>query len=193
MSQRVLDLFCGAGGFSLGFEQAGYDVVAGVDCDRKALDTYERNHDSRGIFCDLSAVDPFEFSIRYGIDPDDIDVVIGGPPCQGFSTAQHDRDPDDPRNNLVFRFAEYVDFYQPSSFVMENVTGIKSVDDGETVDLLVSDFEDAGYNVEYETLNAADYGVPQKRRRVFFIGKQTGEPQFPAPTHAPRNELESET
>jgi site-specific DNA-cytosine methylase len=113
--------------------------------------------------------------------------------CQGFSTAQANRDPDDPRNNLVFRFARYVDHYQPESFVMENVTGITSIDDGETVELLCEDFRQAGYSVEYATLNAADYGVPQKRRRVFFVGQQDGEPAFPEPTHAPSEEIDEPT
>jgi len=113
--------------------------------------------------------------------------------CQGYSRANLQRDEDDPRNNLVFRFARYVDYYQPEAFVMENVTGIESIDDGETVELLYEDFEQAGYDVDHATLNAADYGVPQKRRRVFFIGTRSDierEPQFPDPTHAPSSEID---
>jgi DNA (cytosine-5)-methyltransferase 1 len=193
MGRTVLDLFCGAGGFSLGFEWAGYDVLAGVDVDETALDTFAANHDARAIECDLATVDPETFAHEYDIHPSNVNVIIGGPPCQGFSTAQANRDPDDPRNNLVFRFARYVDHYQPESFVMENVTGITSIDDGETVELLCEDFRQAGYSVEYATLNAADYGVPQKRRRVFFVGQQDGEPAFPEPTHAPSEEIDEPT
>jgi len=113
--------------------------------------------------------------------------------CQGFSTANQNRDEDDPRNNLVFRFANYVDYYRPDAFVMENVTGIESIDDGETIDLLYDEFEASGYSVNHQTLNAADYGVPQKRRRVFFIGVHESvgdEPQFPEPTHAPADQID---
>jgi DNA (cytosine-5)-methyltransferase 1 len=113
--------------------------------------------------------------------------------CQGYSTANLQRHEDDPRNNLVFRFAQYVAYYQPRSFVMENVTGIESIDDGETVELLYEDFEGAGYDVDHATLNAADYGVPQKRRRVFFVGVREdvdGGPRFPKPTHAPPSEID---
>jgi len=194
-SQSVLDLFCGAGGMTLGFEQAGYDVIAGVDNDETAVETYERNFDHRGVQEDLVAIDPPQFELRYDIEPDDVDIVVGGPPCQGYSTANLQRDEDDPRNNLVFRFARYVEYYQPRSFVMENVTGIESIDDGETIELLYDAFEEAGYDVDHATLNAADYGVPQKRRRVFFVGVRDdvdSEPQFPETTHAPQSEIESQ-
>jgi hypothetical protein len=115
--------------------------------------------------------------------------------CQGYSTANLQRDEDDPRNNLVFAFVEYVTHYQPQSFVMENVTGIESIDDGKTVELLYETFQSAGYEVDHATLNAADYGVPQKRRRVFFVGVRDGvdgQPIFPEPTHAPASELQAE-
>jgi DNA (cytosine-5)-methyltransferase 1 len=191
-SRTVLDLFCGAGGLTLGCLQAGYDVVAGVDADETAIETYNKNFTHDGILCDLAEVDPEEFADEHDIHPDDVDVVGGGPPCQGYSTANLQRDEDDPRNNLVFRFARYVDYYQPRAFVMENVTGIESIDDGETVELLYEDFEASGYDVDHTTLNAADYGVPQKRRRVFFVGTRTDierDPQFPDPTHAPPSEI----
>lgn len=194
MAKQVLDLFAGAGGMSLGFSNGGFDVIAGVDVDDKALETYDRNHDAEAINCDLATVDPQEFANEYDIHKGDIDGVVGGPSCQGFSVANHDRDPDDPRNNLVFRFAKYVGYYQPDFFVMENVTGLKSIDDGETLELLIEDFEDRGYDVEWSVLNAADYGVPQKRKRVFVIGVHEdvdGEPTFPEPTHAPKKEVKA--
>lgn len=177
---------------SLGFENAGFDVIAGVDYDETAIETYNHNFDHEGIQCNLAEADPEVFAEMFDTYPEDVDVIAGGPPCQGFSTANLQRDEDDPRNNLVFRFAQYVDYYQPESFVMENVTGIESIDGGETVELLYEDFEDAGYDVKHTVLNAADYGVPQKRKRVFFVGVRTdvdGEPSFPEPTHAPASEL----
>lgn len=179
---------------SLGFQNAGYDVIAGVDYDEDAVETYDANFDHDVYQYDLATVASLTFSIETGISPSDVNVVVGGPPCQGFSSANLSRSEDDPRNNLVFRFARYVDFYQPRVFVMENVTGIESIDDGETVQLLHEDFTESGYDVEYTTLNAADYGVPQKRRRVFFVGVRDdvdGGPQFPDSTYVPQSELDS--
>jgi len=190
--KQVLDLFCGAGGMTLGCEQADYDVIAGVDNDETAMKTYRENFDHRGIVCDLSSLDPEEFEIEFGITPSDVDIIVGGPPCQAFSIAGK-RDEDDPRANLVFRFAEYVDYYQPNSFVMENVTGIESFNDGKTLDLLYDDFDASGYEIQHQTLNAAEYGVPQKRQRVFVVGvhnEYDGSYSFPDPTHGPTTDVE---
>lgn len=183
----VLDLFCGGGGLSEGFIQAGYDVVAGVDVSDDFLDTYDRNHDdSSAIRADLSEISPEEFFDEYSVDPDEIDVIIGGPPCKGFSIAGH-RDPDDERNYLVGSFIDYVEYVQPDAFVMENVPGIKSMEGGDTLRSILEGFDRAGYEkTSYETLNAADYGVPQERRRVIFIGRRDGEsPTYPDRTHSP--------
>jgi DNA (cytosine-5)-methyltransferase 1 len=171
-------------------------VIAGVDNDETAINTYNENFAHEGYQYDLASTDPAMFAFETGVYPSDVDIVVGGPPCQGFSLANVERDKDDPRNNLVFRFARYVDHYQPRSFVMENVTGIESIDDGETIELLYEDFKTNGYNVDHTTLNAADYGVPQKRRRVFFVGVRNdidAGPTFPEPTHAPRDEIDVET
>ncbi|WP_311170193.1 DNA cytosine methyltransferase [Halobellus ordinarius] len=183
----VLDLFCGGGGLSEGFLQAGYDVVAGVDVNEDFLATYEHNHeDALAIQADLAAVDPEAFFETHRIDPDGVDVVIGGPPCKGFSIAGH-RDPDDERNYLVGSFIDFVEFVQPAAFVMENVPGIKSMEGGDTLRAILEGFERAGYEKPaYETLNAADYGVPQKRRRVIFQGRRDGSiPTYPDRTHGP--------
>ena len=186
-SITVLDLFCGGGGLSEGFLQAGYDVVAGVDANEDFLATYEANHeDALAIQADLSEVDPESFFETHPIDPDAIDVIIGGPPCKGFSIAGH-RDPDDERNYLVGNFIDFVEFVQPEAFVMENVPGIKSMEGGDTLRSILEGFERAGYEKPaYETLNAADYGVPQKRRRVIFQGRRDGSvPTYPERTHGP--------
>lgn len=113
--------------------------------------------------------------------------------CQGFSLANVERSVDDDRNNLVFVFAEYVDYYVPETFLMENVTGITSVDDGTLFETLLGDFRTSGYTVDNRVLNAADYGVPQKRKRMFVQGVRDGTLQWPEPTHAPPSELETET
>jgi len=184
---KVLDLFCGGGGLSEGFIQAGYDVVAGVDVRDAFLETYDRNHeDALAIRADLSETSAAELFDEHLLHPDDIDVIIGGPPCKGFSIAGH-RDPDDERNYLMGNFIDYVEYVQPDAFVMENVPGIKSMEDGDTLRSILEGFERAGYEkTRYETLNAADYGVPQERRRVIFIGRRDGEaPTYPDRTHSP--------
>lgn len=184
---KVLDLFCGGGGLSEGFLQAGYDVVAGVDANELFLKTFEANHeDSLAIQADLANIDPPGFFDEHPIDPDDIDVIIGGPPCKGFSIAGH-RDPDDERNYLVGSFIDFVEFVQPDAFVMENVTGIKSMEGGDTLRSIIEGFRRAGYEgTRHETLNAADYGVPQERRRVIFVGlRDDRNPTFPDRTHGP--------
>jgi len=158
-----MDLFCGAGGMSLGLERAGYNVIAGVDYDDDAVKTYDENFDHDAYQYDLSEISPLQFSIETDISPSDVNVLGGGPPCQGFSRSNLERSVDDSRNNLVFRFAKFVSYYQPRVFIMENVRGIDSIDDGETIELLCDDFRDSGYTVDYQLLNAAEYGVPQKR------------------------------
>ncbi|WP_276272534.1 DNA cytosine methyltransferase [Haloarcula litorea] len=182
----VLDLFCGGGGLSTGFEQAGYDVVAGVDVNEDFLPTFEHNHeDSLAIQADLGEVDPAAFYDDHDIDTDAVDVVVGGPPCKGFSIAGK-RDPEDERNSLVGSFIDHVAHVEPDVFVMENVPGIKSMEDGDVVRKIHQRYEEIGYSVKHETLNAADYGVPQARRRVVFVGRADGEvPTFPDRTHRP--------
>ncbi|MDZ7746681.1 MAG: DNA cytosine methyltransferase [Halobacteriales archaeon] len=186
---KTLDLFCGGGGLSTGFEQAGYDIVAGIDVNRDFLDTFEHNHEhSLAIEADLNEVDPATFYDEHGIDTDEIDVVIGGPPCKGFSIAGK-RDPEDERNSLVGSFIDHVAYVEPKLFVMENVPGIKSMEDGDVMRKIHQRYDEIGYSVKHETLNAADYGVPQARRRVVFIGRADREvPTFPDRTHRPSDQ-----
>lgn len=187
----VLDLFCGGGGLSEGFLQVGYDIVAGVDANEDFLETFEHNHDDAlAIQADLAEVTPESFFEQHPLDADDIDLVIGGPPCKGFSIAGH-RDPDDERNYLVGNFIDFVDYIQPDAFVMENVPGLKSMEGGNTLKSIIEGFDRAGYEkTRYETLNAADYGVPQRRKRVIIIGRQDGEePSYPEKTHGPAGQV----
>lgn len=165
---KVLDLFCGCGGLSHGFIQAGYDVLAGVDHWQDALDTFAFNHKtSQAIKADLFNVKPEQISDQTGIDK--VDVIVGGPPCQGFSIAGK-RLIDDERNQLYKKFVEFVSFYNPRVFLMENVPNIISMGKGAVKDEIIEDFSRLGYVVNYKILLASDYGVPQNRRRAFFVG-----------------------
>lgn len=178
----VLDLFAGCGGLSLGFQRAGYTVLAGVDVDDVARKTYEHNIDAPALDIDLSETSPEAFFERVPFGPDDIDVVCGGPPCKGYSYSGY-RDPDDDRNALVYDFVDYVRYIRPSAFLMENVRGLLDMEGGSVVDGLVDEFRGIGYDADYRKLNAAEYGVPQSRKRVFVVGMSDGEPEFPEPTH----------
>jgi len=189
-----VDLFCGAGGAGCGAEMAGWDTVCGVDQDEQALKTYNENLASEPIKHDLSDVDPSVLPI----EALDASWYHGSPPCKGFSTANDDRDIDDPRNSLVFDFLSWVEKIQPKIVTMENVTGMTNITD-HFMDKVEGAFRDANYQVKWRVLNAADYGVPQTRRRVITMGVRkdlpTPKPWYPQPTHAetPTQTLTGET
>jgi DNA (cytosine-5)-methyltransferase 1 len=177
----VIDLFCGCGGLSYGFIEAGYDVLLGIDHWKDAIVTFENTHkNTKGIVADLFKETPQEISKNTGIK--NIDVIIGGPPCQGFSIAGK-RIIDDERNQLYKSFVSFVDFYKPKAFVMENVPNIVSMGKGVVKDSIIEDFEKLGYSVIYKVMLASEFGVPQNRRRAFFVGtKNNKEFVFPEPT-----------
>ncbi|MFC0271847.1 DNA cytosine methyltransferase [Metabacillus herbersteinensis] len=189
---NILDLFSGCGGFSLGFEQAGFNVSLGVDIWSDALRTYKENHqNTETLEADLSEVSPEDLLSRVGLKKEDISVIIGGPPCQGFSLSGK-REINDPRNKLYQAFVNTVDYIKPKIFVMENVPGLVRLFKGLAKDQILQEFEKVGYNVSYKILTAADYGVPQTRKRVFFVGlRKDLFPfpfdyfEFPQPTHGP--------
>jgi DNA (cytosine-5)-methyltransferase 1 len=192
---NVLDLFCGAGGLSLGFEMAGFNIVAGVEIEPTFLKTYKKAHTNTiGIEDDISTINIKESLNNHGINPSMIDVVIGGPPCQGFSTAGN-RMIDDPRNHLVKDYAKVVGEIKPKMFVMENVSGLSSMKNGLGTlvkDELIEIFSEMGYNVKSKVLLAADYGVPQLRKRIFFVGVRNdfdSKFKFPQPTHYAKGSL----
>lgn len=165
---NVIDLFCGCGGFSLGFERAGFDVVLGIDVWQDALDTFAFNHrNSKTLQADLSTLSPSEVSSLIGDKK--IDVIIGGPPCQGFSVAGK-RIVDDIRNKLYKSFVNFVEYFRPKAFVLENVPNILSIGGGIVRDAILADFGRLGYTIDYKVLTASDYGVPQNRRRAIFVG-----------------------
>lgn len=182
---RVIDLFAAPGGMSLGFKMAGFETLLAVDFDKTGSETYARNFPRvKLVTTDIRDL-PSDFFKKYG----NVDVIIGGPPCQGFSTAGR-RDPEDERNNLVFQFIRIVNDLQPKWFVMENVYGLATMREGEVVKIIHRRFSDAGYKSKWKILNAANYGVPQKRRRLFFIGNNCGDKiEFPPPTHSPRGQF----
>ncbi|WP_417810104.1 DNA cytosine methyltransferase [Thalassospira alkalitolerans] len=187
MKKTVIDLFCGAGGLSEGFRQAGFHVLAGNDFFEAAGETYAATHPEStfipGPVQDLTA-DKLLGAAK--LFPGKLDVLVGGPPCQAYSVYNHQRGTHDERANLFREYLRIVEELQPKWVVMENVTGITSIDGGEVVETIRREFARLNYRVEFKTLKAEEFGVPQERRRVFFIGTRTDAPiLFPQPTHGP--------
>ena len=178
-----IDLFAGCGGLSLGFEMADFKSLLAIDNWKDALTTYAYNRkDSKTLCGDLATLDPYKIKKEYGIS--DVDVIIGGPPCQGFSVAGK-RIIEDVRNKLYKAFVRFVDCYHPKAFVMENVPNILSIGNGMVKKSIISDFEELGYKVSVQVLLASDYGVPQNRRRAVFVGVEDGlDFTFPVPYQA---------
>lgn len=176
----IIDLFCGCGGLSLGFEQAGYNVLLGIDMWKDALETFSYNHKNSKTLCaDLSILSPI--AIEKEIQTNNVDIIIGGPPCQGFSIAGK-RIIDDERNQLYKSFVKIVAHFKPKAFVLENVPNILTMGNGTIKQAIISDFEDLGYKVFTKVLMASDYGVPQNRKRAIFIGILNGNDyEFPQP------------
>ncbi|MBQ4520366.1 MAG: DNA cytosine methyltransferase [Bacteroidaceae bacterium] len=165
---NVIDLFCGCGGLSLGFEQAGYNVLLGIDIWKDALETFRHNHKNGATLCaDLSKITGED--VDREINFQKVDVIIGGPPCQGFSVAGK-RIIDDERNSLYKSFVRMVEYFKPKAFVLENVPNILSIGGGTVRETIICDFQRLGYNVVTQVLTASDYGVPQNRRRAIFVG-----------------------
>lgn len=173
----VIDLFAGAGGFGLGFKLAGFNVSLSLEMDTWACDTLRFNHPDMLVLQhdirDFATLDTVRSICSFNPD-----IVIGGPPCQGFSVAgPAKKDPKDPRNSLFVNFAQWIDFLEPKAFVMENVKGLlarKNADGQKVIDIIKNTFANLGYFVEVWILNAAEYGVPQIRERVFIVGNKKG-------------------
>lgn len=185
---NVVDLFCGCGGLSKGFEDAGCNIIIGVDFDDAALVTFERNHKgSKALKLDLSENESFE-KLDQAIGGRGVDIVIGGPPCQGFSLTGQ-RNFDDPRNQLYLAMIEAVHKYKPKAFLVENVPGMAKLYKGAVKDEIVKRFTDMGYTVSYKIVCAADYGVPQIRQRLVFVGLLNSDVpfEFPEPYLAEEN------
>ncbi|HFK1395194.1 TPA: DNA cytosine methyltransferase [Bacillus mobilis] len=185
---KVIDLFAGCGGLSYGFIEAGFDVILGVDIDEAALTTYKYNHTNSSVLnADLSDKKTIN-TIRQMVGNEQVDLIIGGPPCQGFSLTGS-RNEDDDRNKLYKAMVDAVRELQPKAFILENVPGLTTLYTGKVKERILEDFKESGYEVSYQILNAADYGVPQFRKRVFFVGLQNGlgKFKFPEPTNDESN------
>ncbi|KAF0190344.1 MAG: DNA (cytosine-5-)-methyltransferase [Gammaproteobacteria bacterium] len=187
MSRPIgIDLFAGAGGLSLGFEQAGFDIVASVDVDPIHCAAHKFNFPNCATVC-KSVVDTTgdELRLRAGIGRRDLDIVIGGAPCQGFSLIGK-RALDDSRNQLVYHYVRLILELNPKYFVFENVKGLTIGKHRSFLQEIIEAFCAGGYNVvtDYKVLNAADFGVPQDRRRLFLMGARAGLPlpSYPQPT-----------
>jgi len=209
-SPTCLDLFCGCGGFTLGMQRAGFNVVAAVDFNAEAVVTLNANlsdlqHPGRipvkhALERDLTKFRPKELAALLGTDS--VDVIVGGPPCQGFSTARQvdganhgDRLKDDPRRHLYREFLRYVEYFQPKVFVMENVLGIRSASGGEYFSRVQKEAREKGYRVHAQIEDCVTLGLPQKRRRQLFIGTRLDFPDYfrgdlkPAPRAPERTSL----
>ena len=183
---NFIDLFSGAGGLLRGFVNAHYTPVFSVEMWTPAVDTHRKNYPEVPLFDkDIRQIESSDLEQYRG----NVDVIVGGPPCQGFSTIGK-RLVKDPRNELVFEFIRFVNVIQPKVFLMENVRGLLSSDGGKTKLAIENEFASIGYNVKSKVICAADYGIPQLRNRIFFLGVRKDldiVPTFPEPTHSKEN------
>lgn len=174
---RVLSLFSGAGGMDLGFINSNFEIVWANDFFKEACETYKKNIGDHIVCGDITKIASEDM-------PDNIDVVIGGFPCQGFSIANNRRSMKDDRNFLYKEMLRVIKDKKPKFFVAENVKGILSMEKGKVIEMIKKDFESLGYKVDARLLNAAEYGVPQARERVVIIGNNIGiENPYPTITH----------
>lgn len=179
----AVDAFAGAGGLSLGLRDAGWKIVLAFDNEPIAVETYRRNLGPHMELLDADRMEPVELMSRAGLEPGQCGLLAGGPPCQGFSL-QRRGSRQDPRNRLVLRFLDYISGLRPRAFLMENVPAIASVRGRDLVDAIVERTGEVGYSVYIRTVDAADYGVAQHRRRTFLIGlvADAGPFAWPEPT-----------
>lgn len=191
MNYKAIDLFSGAGGLHIGFENAGFDIELCIDNDKLVERTHKRNFSNIPMINrDIRTVTSDE--IKGYLSDGTVDVIIGGPPCQGFSTIgkRVSSDPEkrvkhDPRNELVLTYANLIRQLRPKFIVMENVKGILTLNKGSYLKNVLSLLCDAGYDVKYQLINMADYGVPEVRERVIIMGNRIGLPvEFPLRDHS---------
>lgn len=175
---NVVELFCGCGGTSLGFEMAGFNISVGLDIHQPSIETFRKNHpQAMTILGDIKQVEPEK--IKELFKEKDIDVLIGGIPCQGFSLNNRKRHENDKRNFLYQEFIKFVEILQPKVVVMENVSGMRSTANGEFVREIEAELSRVGkMKVKSKMLFAPDYGVPQKRNRLVFVGVRDAEFDF---------------
>lgn len=174
---NVVDLFAGCGGLSYGFQEAGFQVILGIDHDKDSKETFLHNHPgSKYIQGDIRKVDHDEIVSETGDKK--VHILMGGPPCQGFSISGK-RAYMDPRNSLYLEYFRILDILDPEVAIVENVLGIKSLYGGAALKNILSEFEKRGYRASYKLLKASDYGVPQIRKRIIIVATRVGEFSFP--------------
>lgn len=178
---NLISLFSGAGGMDLGFKKVGFNILWANDFDADAVKTYTRNIGNHIVLGDITKINSKNIPGNYK----DIDVIIGGFPCQGFSIANTKRNMKDSRNFLYLELLRIIKDKQPKFFVAENVKGLLSMKNGAVIEMILDDFRSLGYKVDFKILNSADFGVPQFRERIIIIGNRLGlENKFPKPTHS---------
>lgn len=187
---KVFDLFCGTGGFSKGLENSQakkFDVRFGIDLLDTSVKTFKLNHNNAvGLSKDIRTVRRHEVEALTKVKKGELDVLVGGPPCQGFSSIRPFRstNDDDPRNSLFEEYASFVNYFRPKVFIIENVVGLATHKNGTTLEIMQECFKNIGYETDWRLLNAAHFGVPQKRERFVMIGvEKGGKIKFPKPTH----------
>jgi DNA (cytosine-5)-methyltransferase 1 len=165
----------------VGFRNAGFEIVGGVDFDKNAISTYKSNFPSAAAWLEDLEAPTEEFQLWIAGLKGKVDAIIGGPPCQGFSIAGK-RNPEDPRNRLYQKFIEIVEQIQPEAVLIENVPHIAAMNDGAVKKAIQADLDALGFHVEIATLNASHFGVPQARKRTFFVGLKSKRFEFPKAT-----------
>ena len=168
---NVIDLFCGCGGMSKGLTDAGLNIIAGIDVWDKAVESYNKNFEHKAYCADLTKLLPEQFDQEYNKDNQQVDIIVGGPPCQSYSIAGK-RDKNDPRNALFMEYVKYLDYFKPKAFIMENVIGMlsKKTESGENVIDIIMNELTRNYDCKINKLYASDFEVPQNRRRTIIIG-----------------------
>jgi DNA (cytosine-5)-methyltransferase 1 len=180
----TIDLFCGAGGITEGFRQAGCKCLYANDRMKEAIDTFGYNHPEVWSEArDIELVDPAGIRKRLGLGHGDLEVLVGGPPCQGFSINAPERFLRDPRNKLFKDYVRFLEEFHPKAFLFENVPGLLSLADGKVFGQIMSEFQRLGYHVTAKILFAAHYGVPQERWRLILLGSRLSSVEVPFPTH----------
>lgn len=195
MALTAFSLFAGAGGLDIGVEQAGFDVLFAIENDEVAVETLNVNR--KRFFKKMAPAEPLDITEtkprsimrKLGLRKDDLDLLVGGPPCVAFSKSgfhlEYKREGRDPKAGLLYDYLRFLDDLRPRAFLLENVFGLLYKNQSAPFfDGLIKGISSLGYTISYEVLNAADYGVPQNRQRLFIVGARDGKKlQLPAPTH----------
>ncbi len=165
---RVIDLFSGVGGLSHGFVMSGFDVEFAIEANEDIATAYEQNHRDTKVYKEnIHLLDVTKLKQNHG----KVEIIIGGPPCQGFSQKGKRQSLSDERNFMYYKFIGFVEIFKPKYFLLENVPHILTISDGFFKREILGSFEKLGYSVDYNVLNTAEYGIPQERKRAFFLGK----------------------